>query len=883
MRVTTLVHSIVLLVMLAFAGEAWAQGGLNCNPPTVTTDCIQSFKAGVNGTEDPPSGVTATLQKSAGTVTVMLMDGSSFELDPKLTTDSKVTLVLKLSEKPVVVMSTGLVFEPWTWNQGTSEATIRFNPRASSWHNSCQPSSCPSPALFDYKAMALLALDTMAGAPDASLPPALQGYYLGTNAQYFTPFPSYDATTKELRMSLGAPSFKTNGATANRGFFRMFIPNSFITAFWDVTPASVAQATTTMTLGTKATLASLTRSGTTATATTSTAHGYSTGQTVEIGGANEVEYNGTYQVTVTSATTFTYTLLGGTPATPATGTITSIPVVTPTVDPNAFSGGVLFEVADFGYSVDDVAVKPKANTAPTISDIANQAIGENGTTGALAFTVNDSETAAASLTVTGSSSNTTLVPNANIVFGGSGANRTVTVTPAANQTGSATITVTVSDGSLTASDTFTLTVTGLLPRLTLSVAATGAGVVRVAGSGGQCRTSCTETRAASETVRLAARPDSSSAFAGWTGHSDCSDGSVVMSGDRTCTARFVRHPDRSLLDLNADGLGDAFTYTQSSGAFAVNVRDLVDRFTASSTGTWSADWIIRGADFNGDGRSDLFLYNTETGQFFKAIREAAGTFRYEGGTWSAGWEVVVLDLNGDGRSDVFVYNPVTGDWVPCFGAETGFTYGSAGRWSGNWEVYPARLNGDARIDLLVHNAATGDFFACLSDGAGGFSYVGGRWSTDWLVVPSDYTGDGVDDLFLYNSTSGVGFAAINNGSGTFASYVRVDWSAAWSLVPGDFDGNGRADLLVYNATTGQYVVCLSNGAGGWTYPASGTWSAGWRILTSDWNADGRTDLLFYDSGSGTWVRGTSAGGGSFTYESGTFAAGVDVLTSGPRR
>ena len=56
-------------------------------------------------------------------------------------------------------------------------------------------------------------------------------------------------------------------------------------------------------------------------------------------------------------------------------------------------------------------------------------------------------------------SNTTLVPNANIVFGGSGANRTVTVTPAANQSGTATITVTVSDGALTASDTFVLTVT----------------------------------------------------------------------------------------------------------------------------------------------------------------------------------------------------------------------------------------------------------------------------------------------------------------------------------------------------------------------------------------------------------------------------------------
>jgi formylglycine-generating enzyme required for sulfatase activity len=103
------------------------------------------------------------------------------------------------------------------------------------------------------------------------------------------------------------------------------------------------------------------------------------------------------------------------------------------------------------------------NTAPTISDIAAQTITEGNNTGALAFTVGDAQTAAGSLSVSGSSSNTTLVPNADIVFGGSGANRTVTVTPASSQTGTATITVTVSDGSLSASDTFLLTVNSAVP------------------------------------------------------------------------------------------------------------------------------------------------------------------------------------------------------------------------------------------------------------------------------------------------------------------------------------------------------------------------------------------------------------------------------------
>ena len=65
-----------------------------------------------------------------------------------------------------------------------------------------------------------------------------------------------------------------------------------------------------------------------------------------------------------------------------------------------------------------------------------------------------------SLTVTASSSDQALIPNANIVLGGSGANRTVTVTPVANANGGpATITLTVSDGVNLVTETFNVTVT----------------------------------------------------------------------------------------------------------------------------------------------------------------------------------------------------------------------------------------------------------------------------------------------------------------------------------------------------------------------------------------------------------------------------------------
>ena len=108
------------------------------------------------------------------------------------------------------------------------------------------------------------------------------------------------------------------------------------------------------------------------------------------------------------------------------------------------------------------------NTAPMISNVANQTVNEDTATGALPVTIGDDFTAASSLTVSGTSSNTTLVPNANIVFGGSGANRTAIITPAANQSGTSTITLSVSDGALTTSDTFTLTVTAVNDAPTIS-------------------------------------------------------------------------------------------------------------------------------------------------------------------------------------------------------------------------------------------------------------------------------------------------------------------------------------------------------------------------------------------------------------------------------
>jgi aryl carrier-like protein len=82
---------------------------------------------------------------------------------------------------------------------------------------------------------------------------------------------------------------------------------------------------------------------------------------------------------------------------------------------------------------------------PVISPISNQFTIEDTPAGPIAFTVVDAETPSASLTVTASSSNQTLVPDSNLVLAGSDSTRTITITPALHQAGDVNITVAAMD------------------------------------------------------------------------------------------------------------------------------------------------------------------------------------------------------------------------------------------------------------------------------------------------------------------------------------------------------------------------------------------------------------------------------------------------------
>ena len=130
------------------------------------------------------------------------------------------------------------------------------------------------------------------------------------------------------------------------------------------------------------------------------------------------------------------------------------------VTPVAAQGGVatITLTVDDGVGTTTENFLLTVNGHPTISAIADQSSDEESATQAIDFTVGDPESSAGSLVVTAGSSNTSLLPDQNVVLGGSGADRTITLAPAVDQHGEAVVTITVSDGAISQEMSFTYTV-----------------------------------------------------------------------------------------------------------------------------------------------------------------------------------------------------------------------------------------------------------------------------------------------------------------------------------------------------------------------------------------------------------------------------------------
>lgn len=124
---------------------------------------------------------------------------------------------------------------------------------------------------------------------------------------------------------------------------------------------------------------------------------------------------------------------------------------------------------------DSTTTPPSQNLPPVISTIPPQVIDEDTSTSPIGFSVADDKTPLQSLNLSLFSSDPGLLPQSGMLLGGTGPNRALTLVPSPNAFGSALVSVVASDGTLSSTQTFTLTVRPIndLPLVSLVAEQTG--------------------------------------------------------------------------------------------------------------------------------------------------------------------------------------------------------------------------------------------------------------------------------------------------------------------------------------------------------------------------------------------------------------------------
>jgi hypothetical protein len=346
--------------------------------------------------------------------------------------------------------------------------------------------------------------------------------------------------------------------------------------------------------------------------------------------------------------------------------------------------------------------------------------------------------------------------------------------------------------------------------LTVSLAGNGSGKVTTTPASIDCGIACSAEFGQNAIVKLTPTPAAGSAFAGWSGDEDCLDGTVTISGTKSCTATFTKISLASVrIGLHRPSTGAWYLMDNDAG----NWVDCTTDVCIPSFGGGASKLPVVG-DWNGTGSSKIGVYDVERN------------------TW-------LLDGSGDGTSRDCTNDtcpsftlpktsnsseiPVVGDWLGL-GRDAVGVYQLVPRqmeravarrvstWSERRLIRAASAEGKIGFWYLDANG-NGKWDGCGTDRCyGPFGNAGE------LPVVGNWDGKKGANIGTFDPQSGMWEVDFNGNGKWDGCNVDKCWGPFGSVgdlpVVGDWSGTGMAKIGVFRGTTGEWFLDI-NGNGKW--------------------------------------------------------------------
>ena len=360
----------------------------------------------------------------------------------------------------------------------------------------------------------------------------------------------------------------------------------------------------------------------------------------------------------------------------------------------------------------------------------------------------------------------------------------------------------------------------------------GSGTVTSTPAGIRCGTMCHGTFLTGTGVSLSPAPAASSFFAGWSGDAGCSAGVVLMSSDKTCTARFEPLPVAGndgpicagqTLHLTASTVvGATYSWTGPNGFVATVQNPSLPAAQTAASGTYTVIVTVNGyasppavttAVVNAVPSALITapssIKSSSVGNTAKVPNAGAGaTYSWSaaGGTITAGSGTPEITFSAGSAGSIRLSVTVTAaSGCSATGLATVFV-----------SVITGDFDGDGKSDIVWRNASTGQNALWLMNGTSFKSIV------DLPALPNtnyhmkgmgDFNGDGKLDIVWRNSATGQNAVWLMNGTSLMSI---VDLPALPNLdydieAIGDLNHDGMPDIIWRNSATGQNAVWLMNG------------------------------------------------------------------------